>query len=116
MNCAPTLLHAYQDWRSSSLYYAQRRYLSMATPVTEGMLLWEPSEEMKRQSNLSKYMQWLERERGLHFANPEELWAWSVDKLEDFWASLWDYFEIQASRDYKTVLVERKMPGAQWFP
>ena len=61
-------------------------------------------------------MQWLEQKRGLHFTGPEELWAWSVDKLEDFWASLWDYFEIQASRPYKTVLVERKMPGAQWFP
>lgn len=88
----------------------------MAMQVTEGMLLWEPSEEMKQQSNLRKYMRWLEQTRGLRFAGPEELWAWSVDKLEDFWASLWDYFEIQSSRHYKTVLVERKMPGAQWFP
>jgi len=88
----------------------------MATQVTEGMLLWEPSEKTKQESNLRKYMQWLEQKRGLHFTGPEELWAWSVDKLEDFWASLWDYFEIQASRPYKTVLVERKMPGAQWFP
>src|ERR1700694_5891009 len=88
----------------------------MATQVTEGMLLWEPSEKTKQESNLRKYMQWLEQKRGLHFADPEELWAWSVDKLEDFWASMWDYFEIQASRPYKTVLVERKMPGAQWFP
>ena len=87
----------------------------MATQVSEGMLLWEPSEKTKQESNLRKYMQWLEQKRGLHFTGPEELWAWSVDKLEDFWASLWDYFEIQASRPYKTVLVERKMPGAQWF-
>src|SRR5437763_6090258 len=88
----------------------------MATQVSEGMLLWEPSEKTKQESNLRKYMQWLEQKRGLHFTGPEELWAWSVDKLEDFWASLWDYFELQASRPYKTVLVERKMPGAQWFP
>ena len=84
----------------------------MATQVSEGMLLWEPSEKTKQESNLRKYMQWLEQKRGLHFTGPEELWAWSVDKLEDFWDSLWDYFEIQASRPYKTVLVERKMPGA----
>src|SRR5436853_7729189 len=88
----------------------------MATQVSEGMLLWEPSEKTKQESNLRKYMQWLERKRGLHVTGPEELWAWSVDKLEDFWASLWDYFEIQASRPYKTALVERKMPGAQLFP
>ncbi len=88
----------------------------MATPVTEGMLLWEPSEQMKEQANIRLYMQWLAREKGLHFTTPDELWAWSVDKIEDFWASLWDYFQIKASKPYETVLVERKMPGAQWFP
>ncbi len=36
--------------------------------------------------------------------------------LEDFWASIWDYFHIQASKPYTTVLKERKMPGADWFP
>lgn len=88
----------------------------MAAPVSEGILLWEPTEEMKRQSNLAHYMQWLEREQGLHFATPEELWAWSVNRIEDFWASLWEYFHIKASKPYRAVLVERKMPGAQWFP
>ncbi len=88
----------------------------MATPITEGMLLWEPSEHMKEQSNIRHYMQWLAREKGLHFTTADEVWAWSVDKIEDFWASLWDYFQIKASKPYETVLVERKMPGAQWFP
>ena len=88
----------------------------MATPVTEGMLLWEPSEQMKEQANIRHYMQWLAREKGLHFTTPDELWAWSVDKIEDFWASQWDYFSIKASKPYESVLVERKMPGAQWFP
>ncbi len=88
----------------------------MSTSVSEGMLLWEPSEEMKRQSNLVRYMQWLEREKGLHFDSQAALWQWSVEHLEDFWASIWDYFQIQASKPYQAVLVERKMPGAQWFP
>ncbi len=61
-------------------------------------------------------MQWLEREKGLHFETPDELWLWSVEKLEDFWAAIWDYFQIQSSKPYQAVLVERKMPGAQWFP
>ena len=87
----------------------------MATPISEGTLLWEPSEETKQHSNMRRYMQWLERERGLHFNTPDELWQWSVDKLEDFWASLWDYFGIIASKPYQTVLAERVMPGAQWF-
>jgi acetoacetyl-CoA synthetase len=88
----------------------------MASPVTEGMLLWEPSEETKRQANVTHYMQWLEKEKGMQFNDPEELWQWSVDHLEDFWASLWEFFDIKAAQPYTTVLAERKMPGAQWFP
>src|SRR6516162_10299222 len=88
----------------------------MAAPISEGTLLWEPSEEMKQQANITQYVQWLEREKGLHFDDPEQLWEWSVNSLEDFWASLWDYFKIIASQPYSTVLIERTMPGAQWFP
>jgi acetoacetyl-CoA synthetase len=88
----------------------------MATTIREGTLLWEPSEAMKQQANITKYMQWLEREKRLHFDDPEKLWEWSVNSLEDFWASIWEYFQIQSSKPYKAVLTERKMPGAQWFP
>jgi acetoacetyl-CoA synthetase len=88
----------------------------MAAPISEGTLLWEPSEEMKRQANITHYMQWLESEKGLHFDDPEKLWEWSVSSLEDFWASLWEYFHIKTSKPYSAVLNGRKMPGAQWFP
>ncbi len=77
--------------------------------------LWIPSEEAKQQANVTRYMQWLEREKGLHFSNRAELWQWSVDHLEDFWASIWEFCHVQASKPYTTVLAERKMPGAKWF-
>ncbi|MEJ2735911.1 MAG: acetoacetate--CoA ligase, partial [Anaerolineae bacterium] len=32
-----------------------------------------------------------------------------------FWESVWDYFQVEASRGYTQVLAERKMPGAEWF-
>jgi len=60
-------------------------------------------------------MQWLKREKSLNFQTRDDLWQWSVDHLEDFWASLWEYFHIQASSPYSAVLLERKMPGAKWF-
>ena len=88
----------------------------MATSITEGTLLWEPSEETKRQANITYYMQWLAQEKGLHFDDQEKLWEWSVTNLEDFWASIWEFFHIQASQPYSAVLTEREMPGAQWFP
>lgn len=83
--------------------------------IKEGTLLWEPSKAMQEQANLTHYMHWLAREKGLHINDNETLWAWSVDHLEDFWASLWEYFDIQASQPYTAVLAHPNMPGAQWF-
>ena len=87
----------------------------MTASFATGTPLWEPSEEVKQKANVTQYMQWLAREKGLTFQIYEELWEWSLSHLEDFWASLWDYFHIQAVQSYSTVLVERTMPGAQWF-
>jgi acetoacetyl-CoA synthetase len=78
-------------------------------------LLWEPSAEAIRDSNLRHYMDWLRAERGLDFDGYEELRQWSVTELEAFWASLWDYFEVQSDGAPEAVLAERKMPGARWF-
>src|SRR5438034_10595109 len=88
----------------------------MATAFGHEVPLWEASEDVKRKANVTRYMQWLKSEKGLNFQTRDDLWEWSVNNLEDFWASLWDYFHIKASKPYRTVLAERKMPGAQWFP
>lgn len=88
----------------------------MATSYGHEVPLWEAGEDVKREANITRYMQWLKSEKGLNFETREELWQWSVNNLEDFWASLWDYFHIKASSPYSAVLSERKMPGAKWFP
>ncbi len=78
--------------------------------------LWQPSPELVENARLSEYLDWLKSERGLDFAGYEELWRWSVDDLDAFWASLWDFFEVQADGDPTPVLAGREMPGAEWFP
>ncbi|TMC20501.1 MAG: acetoacetate--CoA ligase [Chloroflexi bacterium] len=88
----------------------------MITPSGDDQLLWQPSAELKQHANVTHYMQWLAEHKGLHFHTQPEVWQWSVTQLEDFWASLWDYFHIQCSTPYTTVLPARKMPGADWFP
>jgi len=64
---------------------------------------------------MTEYMRWLESERGLRFEGYEELWRWSVDDLEGFWGSIWDFFAVQADGGYDRVLGSRAMPGAEWF-
>jgi acetoacetyl-CoA synthetase len=79
-------------------------------------VLWEPTEEFKVGTSMARYMRWLSDERGVHASSYEELWEWSVEDLEGFWASVWDYFGVQASEPYEAVLGSREMPGAEWFP
>ena len=90
--------------------------------------LWEPSADAIERSQITAYQRWLAAERGVETADYESLWRWSVENIEDFWASIWDYFEVQASRSgqggpgseaeeppFDQVLPERVMPGARWF-
>ena len=84
--------------------------------VNEGDLLWTPSPERIERSHLTALMRWLAKERGLKFASYAELWQWSVDDLEAFWQAIWDYFDVRSSTPYERVLVDRRMPGAKWFP
>jgi acetoacetyl-CoA synthetase len=81
----------------------------------EGSLLWESSDEFKANTNIRQYMQWLEQSKGLAFGNYAALWEWSVTDLEAFWASIWEFFEIKASKPYSHVLPRSEMPGARWF-
>ncbi|MGE5282852.1 MAG: acetoacetate--CoA ligase [Chloroflexota bacterium] len=60
-------------------------------------------------------MGWLETERGGRFDTYDELWRWSVDDLEGFWSSIWDFFDVRADGDPERALGSRKMPGAEWF-
>src|SRR5215211_7922898 len=80
--------------------------------MREGQLLWEPSAEAREGARLTDYMRWL----GRGFETYDELWRWSVEDLEGFWGSLWEYFEVKASKAYDRVLESREMPGARWFP
>ena len=87
----------------------------VVTAVREGELLWTPSPERIASANLTHYLAWLAA-RGRHFDSYAALWRWSVDDLEGFWGSLWEYFDIRASKPYTRVLGRRAMPGADWFP
>jgi acetoacetyl-CoA synthetase len=80
-----------------------------------GELLWTPAAERIDQATMTRYVRWLAAERGLAFDDYEALWEWSVTEVEQFWASIWDFFEVQASAPYSEVLPQRTMPGARWF-
>ena len=79
-------------------------------------VLTNPLPDARRTTALGHYLDWLRDERGHEFADYDGLWQWSVDDLEGFWGSIWEFFGVQAHRSYDRVLASRAMPGAAWFP
>ena len=79
-------------------------------------ILWEPSAELVENARLTEYRRWLAAERGIELDDYEALWRWSVQDLEAFWRSIWDYFGVRSSQPPGDVLADRTMPGAKWFP
>ena len=78
--------------------------------MARGDLLWTPPAEMVERATMTRFMHALDR--GLE--TYDDLWRWSVDDLERFWAAIWDWFGVEGS--YERVLGRRDMPGAEWFP
>ncbi len=78
-------------------------------------MMWTPPADVRETTQLGRYLDWLRETRGIDHAGFDELWRWSVDDLEGFWGSLWDFFEIRAHTPYERVLGSREMPGAEWF-
>jgi acetoacetyl-CoA synthetase len=81
-----------------------------------GDVLWTPPADVRETTEIGRYLDWLRDERGRDFAGYDELWRWSVDDLEGFWGSVWDFFGVRAHAPYERVLGARAMPGAEWFP
>lgn len=65
---------------------------------------------------MARFIEHVARHCGIRVKGYEELWAWSVEHLEEFWAQVWRFFGVRASGGYEAVLRQRTMPGAAWFP
>lgn len=79
-----------------------------------GKLLWEPSDETKKKSNLADFIQWL-RTNGLSFSDYASLWNWSVEQPAAFWEHTWQYFDIQHGGEIKSIIEGNAMPRITWF-
>ena len=83
--------------------------------MNQSQPLWIPSEDRIKNSNFSKYYDFLKKEYNLSFSNYHELHNWSVTDIEKFWESIWKFSGIIHSKSYDKILDNRIMPGANWF-
>ena len=80
-------------------------------------LLWTPSKEVQKASNMYAFMELVNREKGRNYRSYRELYRFSVDEPEAFWDILFRYLDIVHSVGYeRTVDDIHRFPGAKWFP
>jgi acetoacetyl-CoA synthetase len=81
-----------------------------------GKLLWQPSEECTKEANMTKFINFVNKEYDLKISSYARLYNWSIENIPDFWAAMWEFGQIKASRKYDKVVDDlRKFPGAKWF-
>ena len=79
-------------------------------------LLWKPSEEQIKNSNLYRFMNFINEKYGQNFETYAPLYEWSVANIPEFWGAMWEFADIVASNPYEEVVDDlTKMPGARWF-
>ncbi|UCF06236.1 MAG: acetoacetate--CoA ligase [bacterium] len=79
-------------------------------------MMWKPSEERIKKSNMYQFMNFVNEKHGKSFTEYAPLYQWSIDNIPDFWASMWEFAGIKASKRYDEVIDDLgKMLGARWF-
>jgi acetoacetyl-CoA synthetase len=78
--------------------------------------LWTPSEECRKQANITGFISDVNEKHDPSIDSYQELYDWSITQIPDFWSAMWKYGDIKASRHYDAVVDDiKKYPGTNWF-
>jgi acetoacetyl-CoA synthetase len=78
--------------------------------------LWTPSAERVKNSNMTRFTEFVSERRGKVFKGYDDLYGWSIDDISAFWEEVWDFCGIVKSRRFSRVVDDpARMPGARWF-
>ncbi len=87
-----------------------------SVPLT-AKALWQPDPEQIRNSNLTRFCNWLLENRSLDLADHRALYDWSIRDLPGFWSAITEFFEVRFGTPPERVLLENADPlRTKWFP
>jgi acetoacetyl-CoA synthetase len=84
--------------------------------VELGALLWQPSRDARETSRMGRFLDEVERQRGLDLPDYGAAHRWSVEDLDGFWSAVIDHFDLPIDDRPEQVLADDSMPGAVWLP
>ncbi|MBA4054293.1 MAG: acetoacetate--CoA ligase, partial [Marivirga sp.] len=79
------------------------------------MQLWAPSKDFVKNTNIYEFVQWVNETKKITITDYQQLWEWSVNDIEAFWESIFQYFDILHDGNYTTVTNGSGMPKTRWF-
>ena len=78
--------------------------------------LWTPSNARMKEANITRFISFVNKKHSLKIDSYDQLYRWSIENVFDFWAAMWNFGEMKASRRYERVVDDlNKFPGARWF-
>ncbi|TET65322.1 acetoacetate--CoA ligase [Candidatus Bathyarchaeota archaeon] len=78
--------------------------------------LWTPSNARIKEANITRFISFVNKKHSLKIDSYDQLYRWSIENVFDFWAAMWDFGEMKASRRYERVVDDlNKFLGARWF-
>jgi len=79
--------------------------------------LWEPSEEWIKNAEITRFIDYANKNYGQSIKGGKDLYKWSVEQIPDFWDAVWKFCEIISSAPYDKVVEDLSVfPGTKWFP
>lgn len=80
-------------------------------------LLWKPSQDVIKNSNMTIFIEFVNKKYNLKIKTYNELLKFSIDKIEQFWQAMWDFGHIKSSQKFENVIEDITIfPGTKWFP
>ena len=77
--------------------------------------VWRPTQDRIQNANLTQFIKQVSQKTGKKFSSYHELYHWSIQNLEEFWQSIWEFSEIVHSKKYEKILDADGMWRAKWF-
>jgi acetoacetyl-CoA synthetase len=79
--------------------------------------LWEPSKKWLKNTEVTRFIEFINNKYGQKIKDGKELYRWSVEEIPDFWDAMWKFSGIISSQSYDKVVEDLSVfPGTKWFP
>lgn len=80
-------------------------------------ILWQPSPERIANTRMDQFRRFVNDRYSVQLPDYPALHQWSIDQRADFWQAIVGFFDVQFRSPPSVTLIEdREMPSAQWFP